>query len=163
MRLWHEDLLDKLPKQWISGQHRECCALRGNGWGNKQSTVDYLFDHDIERLVAYHLRVMQIAEEHGINVDPIWKKVNYRGKSVGFVKGISVEKVKDVIREKIKTGVFYPEHAEGYLEVCLDNLYDKMTGKTLRYNGTEYSDEHKKQMREVLEQFDGYLERKEKA
>ena len=33
MRLWHEELISKLPRQQLLGQHRECCALRGNGWG----------------------------------------------------------------------------------------------------------------------------------
>ena len=27
MRLWHEDLIRKLPRQQLLGQHRECCAL----------------------------------------------------------------------------------------------------------------------------------------
>lgn len=34
MRLWHEVLIPKLPRQQLLGQHRECCALRGKGWGN---------------------------------------------------------------------------------------------------------------------------------
>lgn len=29
MRLWHEALIKKLPRQQLLGQHRECCALRG--------------------------------------------------------------------------------------------------------------------------------------
>lgn len=41
MRLWHEDLIAKLPRPQLLGQHRECCALRGNGWGKKHATVDY--------------------------------------------------------------------------------------------------------------------------
>ena len=32
MRLWHEALISKLPRPQLLGQHRECCALRGNGW-----------------------------------------------------------------------------------------------------------------------------------
>ena len=43
MRLWHEKLISKLPRQQLLGQHRECCALRGNGWGKKHATVDYVF------------------------------------------------------------------------------------------------------------------------
>ena len=39
MRLWHEELISKLPRQQLLGQHRECCALRGNGWGKKHATV----------------------------------------------------------------------------------------------------------------------------
>lgn len=32
VRLWHEDLISRLPRQQLLGQHRECCALRGKGW-----------------------------------------------------------------------------------------------------------------------------------
>lgn len=43
MRLWHEDLLEKLPRQQLLGQHRECCALRGNDWGKSmQLLIMYL-------------------------------------------------------------------------------------------------------------------------
>ena len=28
MRLWHQDLIPKLPRPQLLGQHRECCALR---------------------------------------------------------------------------------------------------------------------------------------
>ena len=43
MRLWHQNLINRLPAQQLLGQHRECCALRGNGWGKKHSVVDYVF------------------------------------------------------------------------------------------------------------------------
>lgn len=33
MRLWHQELISKLPRQQLLGQHREIAALRGNGWG----------------------------------------------------------------------------------------------------------------------------------
>ena len=39
MRLWHEALISQLPRPQLLGQHRECCALRGNGWGRKHATV----------------------------------------------------------------------------------------------------------------------------
>lgn len=31
MRLWHEALITLLPRAQLLGQHREICALRGNG------------------------------------------------------------------------------------------------------------------------------------
>ena len=43
MRLWHEQMIPKLPKNQLLGQHRECCELRGNGWNKKHKTVDYVF------------------------------------------------------------------------------------------------------------------------
>ena len=45
MRLWHEELIPLLPRQQLLGQHRECCAMRGNGWGKKHRVVDYVFKH----------------------------------------------------------------------------------------------------------------------
>ena len=54
MRFWHEILIAQLPRPQLLGQHRECCALRGNGWGRKHATVDYVFTHSPYRLYAYH-------------------------------------------------------------------------------------------------------------
>lgn len=44
MRLWHQDLIAKLPRQQLLGQHRECCALRGKGWQRKHATVNYVLN-----------------------------------------------------------------------------------------------------------------------
>ena len=59
MRLWHEALISQLPRPQLLGQHRECCALRGNGWGRKHATVDYVFTHSPYRLYAYHRLIMK--------------------------------------------------------------------------------------------------------
>lgn len=59
MRLWHESLLPQLDNKRLLSQHRECCALRGNGWGRKHSTVDYVFNHPRWWLAIYHYRVIQ--------------------------------------------------------------------------------------------------------
>ncbi|MEG2409297.1 pyrimidine dimer DNA glycosylase/endonuclease V, partial [Lactococcus sp.] len=55
MRLWHESLIKKLPRQQLLGQHRECCALRGKGWGKPHSTVNYVFNYSPYKLFQYHL------------------------------------------------------------------------------------------------------------
>ena len=59
MRLWHEALISQLPRPQLFGQHRECCALRGNGRGRKHATVDYVFTHSPYRLYAYHDLIME--------------------------------------------------------------------------------------------------------
>ena len=56
MRLWHEEIIHLLPKNQLLGQHRECCALRGNGWNKKM-------------------------EKRGYKVSREWKDKNYRGKT----------------------------------------------------------------------------------
>ena len=66
MRLWHQLLLPILPYPQLYGQHRECCALRGRGWGRKHSTVNYVFEYGEEFLVAYHfiIRINHTALIH---------------------------------------------------------------------------------------------------
>lgn len=87
MRLWHEDLITKLPRQQLLGQHRECCALRGKGWGRNHSVVNYVFDHEPEKLVAYHYLVMDEMIRRGYHPDTIWYEPNYRGKELDMEDG----------------------------------------------------------------------------
>jgi len=120
MRLWHESLLSKLPRNQLNGQHRECCALRGGGWNKKHSTVNYIFEYSIERLVAYHLKVMKEMENRGYNPNPVWKNPNYRGKKCKELPYVNKILLKN--RIKYKT---YSEHNKKYLKECIANLTDK--------------------------------------
>jgi uncharacterized protein (TIGR02328 family) len=63
MRLWHYKLIPYLPRQQLLGQHRECCALRGMGWGRKHSTADYVFKYEVHRLFYYHKQI----KAYGVN------------------------------------------------------------------------------------------------
>lgn len=69
MRLWHQDLIEMLPRQQLLGQHRECGALRGNGGPKKHSTVQYIFLYSPYRLFEYHKLVMKEMISRGYNVD----------------------------------------------------------------------------------------------
>lgn len=114
MRLWHYRLLTVLPRQQLLGQHRECCALRGRGWGKKHATVNYVFDHSPRLLFQYHLQVIGEMERRGYHCDPLWKQPLYRGKIAdpwAFLPACE---------ESV-----YPEHTDAYLQACLDNLQDK--------------------------------------
>jgi len=119
MRLWHVDLICHLPKQWLMGQHRECCALRGKGWGRKHSTVDYVFEHPYSMLVHYHFKVISVLiQQHKVNIDNRWLYGNYRGKRIGYehspFTAVKLLGTKD-----------YPEHDENYKQECLENLKAK--------------------------------------
>ena len=81
MRLWHEALVPELPRAQLLGQHRECCALRGNGWGKKHATVNYVFDYSPIRLYEYHVKIMNEMKKRGYQVDLLWEDPHYRGKS----------------------------------------------------------------------------------
>lgn len=116
MRLWHERLLPFLPRQQLLGQHRECAALRGAGWGKPHGTVNYVFNHSSYLLYRYHLLVMEEMEKRGYQPAPLWKKAHYRGKVA--------EAYTDLAPLTVTTPI-YPEHDEAYLVECLENLAAK--------------------------------------
>lgn len=122
MRLWHQKLIPLLPRQQLLGQHRECCALRGKGWGKKHATVDYVFKYATERLVAYHFLVMEEMKRRGYNPDPVWYKSNWRGTILGEEK----DWANDCLAwDLTNASRIYPEHNDDYLQECLENLKKK--------------------------------------
>ncbi|TCD46530.1 hypothetical protein D3X11_03840 [Streptococcus sp. X16XC17] len=116
MRLWHQDLIQRLPRQQLLGQHRECAALRGAGWGRPHATVDYVFAHSPYKLYHYHLLVMQEMEKCGYKPDELWKEATYRGKKEVAYSDLEALPL---------TQPIYPEHDKAYLQECLENLCGK--------------------------------------
>ena len=97
MRLWHQDLIAKLPRQQLLGQHRECCALRGKGWQRKHATVNYVFDYSPYRLFRYHELIMQEMTNRGYRVSPevlVAECGEYAHHAV-FVVAVAVDEVDD--------------------------------------------------------------------
>lgn len=118
MRLWHEDLITKLPRQQLLGQHRECCALRGLGWGKNHATVNYVFNHSPCKLYNYHMSVMKEMQRRGYRNDPLWENPSYRGKQcLPYSKQHSCD--------ENESNPIYPEHDAHYLKECLSNLATK--------------------------------------
>ncbi len=116
MRLWHEALISKLPRQQLLGQHREIAALRGKGWGKKHATVNYVFTHSPYKLYQFHRLVMNEMKRRGYKPDPKWCNPVYRGQSCPPYSNL----------EKVPlTAPIYPEHNEAYLRECLNNLKGK--------------------------------------
>ena len=125
MRLWPLAILDQLPRQQLLGQHRECCALRGKGWGRKHATVDYVFKHPYFWLFAYHKRIIDEMVKRGYRISIEWGCVDYRGKKMGDEHSrftswsyLDVEYLKN-------NPSIYPEHDEAYLAECMANLARK--------------------------------------
>lgn len=127
MRLWHQSIISKLPRQQLLGQHRECCALRGAGWGKKHSVVDYVFKHYHYKLVAYHYLIMEEMINRGYNPDKQWYDVNWRGKTLGYEEDWTcAESVEEVLKATRESGdPIYSEHDDAYLQECIDNLKQK--------------------------------------
>lgn len=122
MRLWHQNLISKLPRQQLLGQHRECCALRGLGWGKKHATVNYVFEYSYIMLFCYHVKIMEEMIRRGYKADYKWSVSTYRGKrcepaSYEFAfKNHNYADHRDYI---------YPEHNNNYLQECILNLEGK--------------------------------------
>lgn len=126
MRLWHQKLIPYLPRQQLLGQHRECCALRGKGWGKKHSVVDYVFTYAPDELVAYHWLVMEEMKRRGYTPDRVWYNSNWRGSTLGEVEGWSYHSVAEQIYSVACDGVMlYDEHNDAYLRECIENLRGK--------------------------------------
>lgn len=122
MRLWHQKLIPYLDSKRLLGQHRECCALRGKGWGKKHSVVDYVFKHDLAHLYEYHCKVMDEMIYRGYNVDAQWYNRLYRGKNLQSSTILLAEVGTYVC---IDNKLIYPEHNDRYLKECLLNLKSK--------------------------------------
>lgn len=116
MRLWHKDMISKLPRMQLLGQHRECTALRGKGWGKKHSVVNYVFEHPYSMLYNYHKKVMHEMEARGYHAAPEWHDIHYRGKRIGFDMSDFTSQL---------SSADYPEHNSRYLEECISNLHNK--------------------------------------
>ncbi|MFT8915986.1 TIGR02328 family protein [Lentilactobacillus hilgardii] len=117
MRLWHQSIITKLPRQQLLGQHRELAALRGNGWGRKHATVDYVFDHSPYKLYQFHVIVINEMKRRGYHPNEKWLNPNYRG--------IHCEPYQKLSPCPL-TNPIYPEHDQAYLNDCLSNLKTKV-------------------------------------
>ena len=116
MRLWHEQIIHLLPKNQLLGQHRECCALRGNGWNKKHKTVDYVFTYSPYNLFIYHSKIMDEMEKRGYRVSREWRDKNYRGQKAESYSNLEETNISSPI---------YKEHNNEYLAECIENLAGK--------------------------------------
>ena len=104
------------PPRPTTRQHRECAALRGNGWGRPHATVNYVFAHSPYLLYAYHVLIMDEMQQRGYRPDPAWRDKNHRGNTCLPYPDLAAEPVASPI---------YAEHDDDYLAECLANLRSK--------------------------------------
>lgn len=136
MRLWHEYLIPFLDNKRLIGQHRECCALRGKGWGKKHSTVDYVFEHHVVNLIQYHLLVINECIHRGFKIDRQWMDMHYRGKNTEpiseseldgsvYMKHLNMHALLNEKSDIYDVNYIYEEHNPRYLMECVTNLKNK--------------------------------------
>lgn len=138
MRLWHQKLIPYLDNKRLLSQHRECCALRGKGWGKKHSVVDYVFKYDLAHLYEYHKLVMHEMAKRNYVVDVNWYGRTYRGKHLPKATLCEIGTFVSLVDAKSFWSMkfmIYPEHNAKYLRECLLNLRAKgaklVNGKTI--------------------------------
>jgi uncharacterized protein (TIGR02328 family) len=114
MRLWHQDLISKLPDKQLGGQWVEIRMILGtiakHGKVN-HSTVNYVNDHPIDYLLAYGYKVFEERYKRGMYSNP------------KFVSDYFDAYMH--ITNYYTKGLIYPEHDDAYLEECLLNLEGK--------------------------------------
>ena len=113
MRLWHQDLIPKLPRPQLLGQHRECCALRGNGWGKRSTRRSTM------SLTTRPIASMPITRLIMEEMTSSWLQGQPR------VVGVDLPREDLPSLPRAGRGSFehpiYPEHQDTYLQECLDN------------------------------------------
>jgi len=84
------------------------------------STVNYIFKYPIEFLVAYHLKLIECAEnKHRVNIAEPWKDITYRGK-----KKEPLIQVDKLLMHRINQSDFiYSEHDEPMFLSDMTDLY----------------------------------------
>ena len=80
MRIYHNELLEYLPRLQLLQLHRECCRLRTHGWGHSKHENHYIFNYGLGKFYSYHMKV--IAEMHSRRYRPNlkWTGIHYRGR-----------------------------------------------------------------------------------
>ena len=125
MRLWHLNLIHKLPRQQLLGQWRECIALLGKGWGRKHKTVDYVFLYPEGYLIAYSCIVYKEMQSRGYKPD--LDKIQ-----MALRKRLTYKEIDDQwnlmyqVAEDFKTTKqIYKEHDNQYYTECIRYLESK--------------------------------------
>lgn len=136
MRLWHQEMIPYLSKDHLLGQNRECCALRGGGWGKPHSVVDYVFSHSPRKLYDYHRLILNEMDKRWYNHAPAWDFPEFRGWirvkvfnsetfKLELVETVRTKWTVDQVAPIIYEGNIYLEHDTDYLNECLANLKSK--------------------------------------
>lgn len=133
MRLWHKDLITKLPREQLVAQWRECSAIAGaiikNGTPN-HLLVNYVLDYPIEHFIVYSILVRAEMSRRGYRTS---EKVMDKIKSLSTRTNVPVR----------YGDLFKNHHDEIYYKICLWNLYEKYIrdGFTLDDNNYHLFDE----------------------
>lgn len=116
MRLWHKDLIEKLPREQLVAQWRECSAIASNivtkGTPN-HILVNKIMDYSFNHFISYAFYIRQEMTRRGYRtMNSVWDKI------------ISV--VDDNNYNILPLNELFPDwHNDTYWVICYYNLKEK--------------------------------------
>ena len=131
LRLWHQSLLNVLPKSQLLAQWRELNSIFAKE--NRHILINYIYDYSKDDLFSYTQLVLHEMRAREINIRTVDKMERY-------FEGGPFEKVQHP---------FAHHHDKEYLEICYFNLKEKFMRGQKDFDAERY--EALKQIYESME------------
>lgn len=108
MRLWHNSLIELLPRSWLLGQWRELNSIFK--LKNRHILINFVYDYTAYDLYCYSVRVINEMTKRGYRVNTDNMNMYFEGYDYRYDENyIPFEAKMDDI----------------YLKICVINLYEK--------------------------------------
>ncbi|MFF5995680.1 pyrimidine dimer DNA glycosylase/endonuclease V [Lysinibacillus sp. KU-BSD001] len=108
MRLWHQDMMDLLPKSQLLAQWRELNSVFAKE--DRHILINYIYEYPKEHLYVYTQLVLQEMRERAIKIRTV-DKMNHYFQDIDPT--VNIEKP------------FHNHHNDTYFEICYFNLKEK--------------------------------------
>lgn len=113
MRLWHESLIEVLPRQQLLGQWRELNSIYKKE--DKHILINFIYEYPKKDLLLYSLKVILTMQRRGYNVD----LKNF----IDYFQIKDYKEMQKILLSNAKT--FVKKMNKRYLLQCYYNLQEK--------------------------------------
>lgn len=108
MRLWHQEMIDLLPKSQLLAQWRELNSIFAKE--DRHILINYIYEYPKEHLFSYTCSILQEMRTRSINIRTIDKMNLY---------------FSDTDQNTVVEHPFPRHHNDEYFEICYFNLKEK--------------------------------------
>jgi uncharacterized protein (TIGR02328 family) len=102
--------------------HKEISGMRGDGWGQNHSTVNYVWKYQRYDLYRYHEVLLDERDRRGFGYNNKFRDPTFQNNKVGYIRD---EKLLYTGPSAGYDNPIYPEHDYDYLVECIENLEGK--------------------------------------
>lgn len=113
MRLWHESLIEVLPRQQLLGQWRELNSIYKKE--DKHILINFIYEYPKKDLLLYSLKVILIMQRRGYNIN----LKNF----IDYFQIKDYKEMQKILLSNAKT--FVKKMNKRYLLQCYYNLQEK--------------------------------------